>query len=177
MSHLRLKFVCALCLLVIGCAAERASSPNMPRAVSRAALEIHMHGCTATHGYDWKATDGIGDRELAPGEREWRQCVYRGVEDILIPHTTFPGLYRQIIDEDRRMTEKIGRGEMTRSERRARLDQLLKVIERKERDHAEAKRLRARDMQDALEHQRMMSEIQRAQRGALDAARAVRALR
>ncbi|HSE90224.1 MAG TPA: hypothetical protein VLJ79_28710 [Candidatus Binatia bacterium] len=63
-------------------------------------------------------------------EREWRGCVYQGIEKYLIPRTLSPDLYRRAIAEDRKMTEAVANGQMTRAQRQARVQQLLEEIDR-----------------------------------------------
>jgi hypothetical protein len=49
-----------------------------------------------------------------------------------VPATRHPELYGQLIAEDQSMTDRIAKGTMTRSERRARIEQLHEMIARKE---------------------------------------------
>ena len=55
----------------------------------------------------------------------------------MIPHTSIPALYRELIAEDKQMTEKIQQRRMTRSARRSRLDNLIADIERREKTQQE----------------------------------------
>jgi hypothetical protein len=85
---------------------------------ARRQLDDHMAECTKRYGYDPDAGAKLGANVLGPGEQEWRDCVYQGIEKYLIPRTLSPDVYRRAIADDRRMTEAIAKGEMTRAQRR-----------------------------------------------------------
>ena len=99
---------------------------------ARRQLDDHMAECTKRYGYDPDAGSKLGANILGPGEREWRGCVYQGIEKYLIPRTLSPDVYRRAIADDRRMTEAIAKGEMTRAQRQARVQQILEEIDRVE---------------------------------------------
>ena len=99
---------------------------------ARRQLDDHMAECTKRYGYDPDAGSKLGANVLGPGEREWRDCVYQGIEKYLIPRTLSPDVYRRAIAEDRKMTEAIAKGEMTRAQRQARVQQMLDEIDRVE---------------------------------------------
>ena len=99
---------------------------------ARRQLDDHMAQCTKRYGYDPEAGSKLGSNVLGPGEREWRGCVYQGIEKYLIPRTLSPDIYRRAIAEDRKMTEAIAKGEMTRAQRQARVQQILEEIDRVE---------------------------------------------
>lgn len=128
----------ALLALILGACASGAGSSAEER------FAAHLDECTAQHGFDPDATAGVGERELAPNEREWRACAYSGVETILIPDSSVPDAYRRLIAEDRVLTDAVGAGTMTRQQRRERIEQLFAGISEEEarmRD-AEAARMR-----------------------------------
>jgi hypothetical protein len=89
-----------------------------------------MAECTQRYGYDPEAGSKLGSNVLGPGEREWRDCVYQGIEKYVMPRTLSPDAYRQAIAEDRNMTEAIAKGDMTRAQREARVKQMLEEIDR-----------------------------------------------
>lgn len=95
-------------------------------------FQAYLEDCSKTHGTDPRKATGVGERELVAREREWRACAYEGIRALLVPATKHPELYAQMISEDQSMTDRIARGMMTRSERRARLEQLREVIAQKE---------------------------------------------
>jgi hypothetical protein len=99
---------------------------------ARRQLDDHMAECTRRYGYDPEAGSKFGSNVLGPGEREWRDCVYQGIEKYVIPRTLSPDAYRQAIAEDRKMTEAIAKRDMTRAQRQARLKQMLDEIDRLE---------------------------------------------
>lgn len=100
---------------------------------ARRQLDDHMAECTKRYGYDPDAGSKLAANVLGPGEREWRGCVYQGIEKYLIPRTLSPDVYRRAIDEDRKMTEAIAKGELTRAQRQARVQQMLEEIDRVEK--------------------------------------------
>jgi hypothetical protein len=97
---------------------------------ARGQLDDHMAECTKRYGYDPEAASKLGSNVLGPGEREWRGCVYLGVEKYLIPRTLSPDVYRRAITEDRKMTEAVANGEVTRAQRQARVQQMFEEIDR-----------------------------------------------
>lgn len=99
---------------------------------ARRQLDDHMAECTKRYGYDPDAGAKLGANVLGPGEREWRGCVYQGIEKYLIPRTLSPDVYRRAIADDRRMTEAIAKGEMTRAQRQSSVQQILEEIDRVE---------------------------------------------
>ncbi|HEY2919500.1 MAG TPA: hypothetical protein VGK77_10960 [Candidatus Binatia bacterium] len=100
---------------------------------ARGQLDDHMAECTKRYGYDPEAGSKLGSNVLGPGEREWRGCVYQGIETYLIPRTLSPDAYRRAIAEDRKMTEAVAKGELTRAQRQARVQQMLEEIDRIEK--------------------------------------------
>ena len=114
-------------MLIAACAATTA-----PRDIvsARKELDAHLAQCTARHGYDPETASSLGPYSLGAGEREWRECVYQGVEQFLIPKTLSPEAYRRAIAEDRQMTASVASGKMTRTERRVRIQKLVEEIDR-----------------------------------------------
>ena len=100
---------------------------------ARGQLDDHMAECTKRYGYDPEAGSKLASNDLGPGEREWRGCVYQGIEKHLIPRTLSPDIYRRAIAEDRKMTEALANGELTRAQRQARVQQILEEIDRIEK--------------------------------------------
>ena len=99
---------------------------------ARRQLDDHMAECTKRYGYDSEVGSKLGANVLGPGEREWRGCVYQGIEKYLIPRTLSPDVYRRAIADDRKMTEALATGEMTRAQRQARVQKMLEEIDRVE---------------------------------------------
>lgn len=132
-----------LVALVAACAATTASQ-NI--ATARKQLDAHLAECTARYGYP-EPTSDLGPYILGAGEREWRECVYQGVEKYMIPNTPSPEAYRKAIAEDREMTVGIATAKMTRTQRQARVQQLLEEIERTE----EANRVKREQQMETMD--------------------------
>jgi len=113
-----------------GASTSRDSAATREVATARRQLDDHMTECTKRYGYDPEASSKLGSNVLGPGEREWRGCVYQGIEKYLIPRTLSPDTYRRAIAEDRKMTESIATGGMTRAQRQVRVQQMLEEINR-----------------------------------------------
>ena len=110
--------------------ASRDSAGTREIVKARGQLDDHMAECTKRYGYDPEAASKLGSNVLGSGEREWRGCVYQGIEKYLMPGTLSPDVYRRAIAEDRKMTEAVANGEMTRAQRQARVQQMLEEIDR-----------------------------------------------
>lgn len=106
------------------------TTPPQDVALARQDLDAYRAQCTARYGYDPDASSGLGPHALGTGEREWRECVYQGVEKYLIPNTQTPEAYRKAIAADREMTASIAGGKITRAQRRARVQELLAELDR-----------------------------------------------
>ena len=119
---------------VVACAPASSSREAGTRqiAAARRELDKHMAQCTKAYGYNPESGAKLPQNVLGPGEREWRRCVYEGIEKYLIPTSATPDIYRRAIAEDRKMTEAIVTGEMTRAQRQARVRQMLEEIDRVE---------------------------------------------
>ena len=123
----------ALAVVTAACSAPSASrdiAGTREIVTARRQLDDYMAQCTKRYGYDPEAASKLGPNVLGPGEREWRGCVYQGIEKYMIPGTVSPDVYRHAIAEDRKMTEAVANGEMTRKQRQARVQQMLEAIDR-----------------------------------------------
>lgn len=118
--------------LAAACGAPSASRSTQEMVIAREQLDDHIALCTKRYGYDPKADSELQASVLAPGEREWRECVYQGIEKYLIPRTLSPDVYQRAIAEDRKMTEALAQGEITRAQRQARVQQMIQEIDRTE---------------------------------------------
>lgn len=114
---------------------------------ARARLEAELAQCTQRHSFD-PAASGLPERALAPGERAWRECAYEGVRKHLVPNSTIPDVYLQLIGEDRTLTDRLDRAEISRTERRQRLDELIERIRNSERQRIQAEQQRLTDYMD-----------------------------
>jgi hypothetical protein len=132
---------------------SRSSAGTREVVVARKQLDEHRALCTKRYGYDPEVASELGANVLPPGEREWRECVYQGIEKYLLPKTFSPDAYRRAIAEDRKLTEAVARGEITRAQRQARIHQLLEEIEQAEeanRSNVEMDRLEMEIRQDMM---------------------------
>jgi hypothetical protein len=120
-----------LVLLYGGCATT-GGSPAEKKLVE------HMAQCSEKYGYDPKKSSDLGEYELGPMEREWRSCVYEGIRTVIIPRTSIPEVYENLIEQDRDMTDAIEKGRLTRSQRESRVNNLIQTIRARE-DQAWAK--------------------------------------
>jgi hypothetical protein len=68
------------------------------------------------------------ERGLAPNELQWRQCAYDAVRDYEQANPTMAAQYQQLVAEDISMTTAMQDGSMTRTQRKARLEELLEQI-------------------------------------------------
>jgi len=125
-------------------------------ATARRQLDEHMAECTKRYGYDPEAATNLGPDVLGRGEREWRGCVYEGIETYLIPRTRSPELYRRAIAEDREMTEAVANGAITREQRQTRVQQILKEIEQVEEANREKLQAQTLDRLEVEMRQDMM---------------------
>ena len=136
-----------------GASTSRDTAATREIVTARRQLDDHTTECTKRYGYNPEASSKLGSNVLGPGEREWRGCVYQGIEKYLIPRTLGPDVYRRAIAEDRKMTEAIATGEMTRAQRQIRVQQMLEEINRIEeanRSKHEVDRLEMEIRQDML---------------------------
>lgn len=141
-------------LLAVGCAGRPAEPP--PRATFgelRAQLDGHLDACTEAVGVDPRDALDAGDYELVAGERAWLDCAYEGIEGIMVPGSDIPEMYRSLIAESRAMTDRVERGEATRDQRRARIEELVAEIE-----DAELAIMRARELAESEEQRRANEE-------------------
>src|SRR5262249_45790403 len=126
-SSMRCVLAIVLVAAVAGCTSSR------PIESSRDELREHLSACTQQFGYD-PAHFSVDEHHLAPAEREWRECAYAAVEKFLVPRSLAPDRYRELIAEDRQMTADVDSGNLTRTQRRQRIEAMLDLIDRREQD-------------------------------------------
>jgi hypothetical protein len=131
-SRLALLAVSLLASTLLGCATSPPPGDDTSLERAYARFQTYLNDCSKSIGIDPRTATGVGERELMAKEREWRSCAYEGIRAVLVPATRHPELYGQLISEDQTMTDRIAKGSMTRSERRARLEQLRETIAQKE---------------------------------------------
>jgi len=120
-------------------------------------FEAHLQECTAKHGYDRKRERNLGEHELGTGELAWRECAYDGVRKLLIPASGLDSSYRRVIVQDKVMTDKVAKGDLTRRERAKRLEELVSQLRAAELQRApqEMDQAHAEFMQRMVELRRM----------------------
>jgi hypothetical protein len=97
----------------------------MDREAADNEMRAYLEDCTRQHGYAPTESDSFGPHELAPGERAWRSCADRGIEEVMIPAARAPKNFRAVIEADRRLTAEVAAGTATRVERRERIEAML----------------------------------------------------
>lgn len=133
MSHFVKGFAVFIFLSAVGCAQQGPQQEQRASFVEvKARLESYLSQCTQTFGLDPRKESGLSENELAPNEREWLDCAYIGIERIMIPNSDFPGMYRDFIAEAKSLVDLMERGEVTRTQRRNRLQTLIAQIENAE---------------------------------------------
>ena len=145
------------CTTAGGPAASTATSGAQATLVqARDQLVADVRACTDQHGYDPNNVSGVGEKELATGELQWRQCCYDAARRYIAQNTAMRGLYEQLIAEDIQLTSAIQQGTVTRAQRRARDEELLAQIRNAE--EAQIKGV-------AAESERQMEQVQRVVNG------------
>jgi hypothetical protein len=104
-----------------------AASPSLVSLLQKQ-LVAALKDCTGRYVYDPEQTAGVAENALAPNELPWRRCAYDAVRTYAEAHPSLDKLYMQLITEDIAMTKGIQDGTLTRSQRRARIEELLVEI-------------------------------------------------
>ena len=157
MSYIVKGFAVFIILFAVGCAQQ---GPQQEQQASFAELEVQLESylsqCTQTFGLDPRKESGLSENELAPNERDWLDCAYKGIEKIMIPNSDFPGMYRDFIAEAQSLVDLMERGEVTRTQRRNRLQIRIAQIQ-----NAEIVRMIRDEPQVSEEKQRKDTELVR----------------
>jgi hypothetical protein len=128
--------------LVAGCTGgETTYESNAARAdalrEARQQLIADLRSCSER--YDYNPNDpNLPENGLAPHEQEWRQCAYDAARNYTRVNTPLALDFATLIDEDQKMTEELAAGQITRSERRERLQVLIEAVHDKELAQLEA---------------------------------------
>lgn len=117
---------------------------------ARDKLVADIGQCSQRYGYDPRSATGIAENALAPQELPWRQCAYDAVRVYEQANPAMASRYEQLISEDIGMTTAIQQGSMTRSQRRARIEELIAQIKSAEEAQVQAA---------ATEQERQMQQI------------------
>jgi len=100
-------------------------------------ISTEIVSCANTHDYDPKQAGQLGEHELGKNEREFLECIYSSINEVLIPKAMVPDNYKKLIADDRQMTNAIEKGEMTRQQRQTRIQQMLADIRSSEAAESE----------------------------------------
>jgi len=123
---------------------------------ARDQLITELQQCTVKHGYDPKAA-GLPENALAPTELAWRQCAYDAARKYGEAHPAVSAMYNQLISEDIEMTTAIQQGAMTRSQRRARIEELIGQIKT-----AEETQIKAATEEQERQHKQLQNVVESA---------------
>lgn len=121
----------------------------------------HLDRCTAEHGYDPAKAKHLGENELGKNEKAWRRCAYAGIEGQMIPGALDPKKFQRLVHEDQVMTEQIAQGTLTRSLRKARVQEVLGQIKNEEDAYHQEQIRKLNQMQDHLERHRRFQDLHR----------------
>ena len=90
-------------------------------------IEVDLERCQRITGY--APSLASESARLAPEEWDWRLCVHRAVEQLLVPVVRLADVYRLLLVEDRRLTQAVADGELDRGARAARLRDVSQRVE------------------------------------------------
>jgi hypothetical protein len=141
----------AMLFVVASCESQNTAKTTSESRViaARDKLVADLQQCTRTNSYDPKAA-GLPENALAPNELKWRQCAYDAVCNYELAHPSVRGMYDQLIAEDIQMTT----GNITRSQRRTRIEQLVGQIKA-----AEDAEVRAAEVEQARQQEQLRNVV------------------
>jgi len=88
--------------------------------------------CSQIHDYDPNQQSQLGANELGKNERIFLECVYKGINETLMPKAMVPDDYKKLVSSHKQMTNAIEKGEITRQQRQARTTEILGQIKNNE---------------------------------------------
>jgi len=121
------------------CQSQPVTPSDVTLIQARARLSADIQQCSKTYNFDPDAP-GLPQQKLAPNELLWRQCAYEAVRDYEKSNPALAPMYNSLIDEDGLMTNALMHGQMTRSERRAKIMHLLDQIKSAEQEQIDETR-------------------------------------
>lgn len=135
-------FAALILALAAGCAgagpADDSAAAKANTLVSaREKLIAALQDCTGRFDYDPEAP-GLPENALAPNELGWRDCAYAAAREYTRVNTALAVDFTTLIDEDQRLTQQVARGQMTRTERRQRLQPMIEGIRQKEEEQIQS---------------------------------------
>jgi hypothetical protein len=138
--------IAALLLALAACASGGSSSSGAGNTAAakadtlvdaREKLVAALTDCSSRYDYDPEAP-GLPENALAPNELEWRDCAYAAAREYTRVNTALAVDFTTLIDEDQRLTQAVADGQMTRTERRQRLQPLIEGIRQKEEEQIQS---------------------------------------
>jgi hypothetical protein len=91
-------------------------------------LNADFRGCSQRYGYDPARAADVPQNAVAPNELQWRHCIYEALGPYTRANPAMTSMYESLIASDIAMTSAIQQGTMTRSQRKARVEQLVAQI-------------------------------------------------
>jgi len=107
-------------------------SCSVSHAVDVSDINTEIDRCSKAHEYNPAQVAKFSPNELGANEREFLQCVYTGIEEKIIPKAMLPNDYKALIENHKKMTNSVEKGGMTRQERKAQTEELLRKIKANE---------------------------------------------
>jgi len=145
-------------LALCSCASQPPSppppSPSADLLGARTALDTALHQCSTTYNYNPQQAANIGEHSLAPTELAWNQCAYNAVGTYEKANPKLAPMYENLVASYQQMTDQVAQGTLTRSERRARTQQLLQAIKQ-----AEQAEISAANLQQSQQNQQQQNVI------------------
>lgn len=123
---------------------------------ARDRLAADLQQCSAIHHYDPRHVVGVSEHALAPNEMDWQLCATDAVRVYERANPEMAPLYNSLIDQDTMMTAAIPHGTMTRSQRSARMrDLLAKIKAAEDQQIAASREQQDRQLQQVTDQLRM----------------------
>jgi len=104
---------------------------------AREKLVAALKDCSGRYDYNPEAP-GLPENAVAPHELEWRDCAYAAAREYTRVNTALAVDFTTLIDEDQRLTQAVAGGQMTRTERRQRLQPMIEGIRQKEEEQIQS---------------------------------------
>ena len=157
MSKVVLLWSVPVVALVAACATPQKPAAGGEQQLVEASnmLSADVRACSARYGFDPAAATGVGEKQLAPQELDWRQCAYDAGRRYIDRNPPLRGLMEQLIAEDIEMTTAIQQGTLTRSERRSRVQELLAQLK-----EAEQQQIRSTTAEQERQAQEMSNVVE-----------------
>lgn len=160
MRALAAPLLAAAAMVALAACTPQQSGPEGSRDSVLQRFTQHMDGCSARFGYDPDKADALGPHQLGENERDWSECVYDGIRRYLAVNSPVPDAYTGLIDTHKTLTDQVEAGQITRAQRRGKVEALFESIRRDE----DALMQREAAKSQAQADQRTQREIERIRR-------------